>query len=411
MSRSRRRPAGRGPASCPARFPTRCAPNSSPSAATCTCTRSSATRSSAPPPRSRPGWSRRACSPRCCRSAPASSVTSARRGWDGDRPMLALRADIDALPIPDTKTRARTARPSPTAPTPAATTCTPPSSSAPGSSSPSWTAQGRCRARCGCSSSPPRRCCPAAPPTRSRRACWTASAGSSPCTATRRVDVGPDRAAAPARSPPPATGWRSRLDGPGGHTARPHLTTDLVTAAAKVVTEVPALLARRVDARAGLAVTWGRIESGPRLQRHPAARRAVRHGPLPGPRRLAGGPRPGARGDRRDRRRCTAPSREINYVRGVPPVVNEPGIDRAAARRDGRPPRRARGRGHRAEPGRRGLLLVPGARARRDGPAGRAHRRATRRRRDLHQGDFDVDEAAITVGVELFTAAALLDGQ
>ena len=29
--------------------------------------------------------------------------------------------------------------------------------------------------------------------------------------------------------------------------------------------------------------------------------------------------------------------------------------------------------------------------------------------RDLHQGDFDVDEHAITVGVELFTAAALLD--
>lgn len=52
------------------------------------------------------------------------------------------------------------------------------------------------------------------------------------------------------------------LDGPGGHTARPHLTTDLVTAAAKVVSEVPALLARRVDARAGLAVTWGRIEAG-----------------------------------------------------------------------------------------------------------------------------------------------------
>jgi amidohydrolase len=52
------------------------------------------------------------------------------------------------------------------------------------------------------------------------------------------------------------------LDGPGGHTARPHLTTDLVTAAAKIVTEVPALLSRRVDTRSGLALTWGRIESG-----------------------------------------------------------------------------------------------------------------------------------------------------
>ncbi len=31
--------------------------------------------------------------------------------------------------------------------------------------------------------------------------------------------------------------------------------------------------------------------------------------------------------------------------------------------------------------------------------------------RDLHQGDFDADEYAITVGVELFTAAALIDGE
>lgn len=29
------------------------------------------------------------------------------------------------------------------------------------------------------------------------------------------------------------------LDGPGGHTARPHLTTDLVTAAARVAVDVP----------------------------------------------------------------------------------------------------------------------------------------------------------------------------
>lgn len=52
------------------------------------------------------------------------------------------------------------------------------------------------------------------------------------------------------------------LDGPGGHTARPHLTTDLVTAAARVATDVPAIVARRMDARSGVSVTWGRIESG-----------------------------------------------------------------------------------------------------------------------------------------------------
>src|SRR5581483_2107471 len=40
-----------------------------------------------------------------------------------------------------------------------------------------------------------------------------------------------------------------RLTGRGGHTARPHLTADLVNALGRVVTEVPALLGRRVDAR------------------------------------------------------------------------------------------------------------------------------------------------------------------
>lgn len=52
------------------------------------------------------------------------------------------------------------------------------------------------------------------------------------------------------------------LSGPGGHTARPHLTTDLVTAAARLAVDVPALLTRRMDARSGMSVTWGRIEAG-----------------------------------------------------------------------------------------------------------------------------------------------------
>ena len=54
------------------------------------------------------------------------AVATARR-----RPGSALRADIDALPIPDTKSGAPTAPPCPAARTPAATTCTPPSCSAP----------------------------------------------------------------------------------------------------------------------------------------------------------------------------------------------------------------------------------------------------------------------------------------
>src|SRR5450759_6012362 len=56
--------------------------------------------------------------------------------------------------------------------------------------------------------------------------------------------------------------FQVRLRGPGGHTSRPHLTADLVYALAKVVTEVPAALSRRVDPRSGLSVVWGQISAG-----------------------------------------------------------------------------------------------------------------------------------------------------
>src|SRR3954451_59438 len=53
-----------------------------------------------------------------------------------------------------------------------------------------------------------------------------------------------------------------RLTGPGGHTSRPHLTADLVYALATLVTELPAALSRGVDPRAGMSLVWGRITSG-----------------------------------------------------------------------------------------------------------------------------------------------------
>ncbi|AKT52438.1 amidohydrolase [Arsenicicoccus sp. oral taxon 190] len=53
-----------------------------------------------------------------------------------------------------------------------------------------------------------------------------------------------------------------RLRGRGGHTSRPHLTQDLTYALATVVKELPAVLSRRVDPRAGLALVWGTIEAG-----------------------------------------------------------------------------------------------------------------------------------------------------
>jgi amidohydrolase len=53
-----------------------------------------------------------------------------------------------------------------------------------------------------------------------------------------------------------------RLTGPGGHTARPHLTADLVFALGKVITELPAALSRRIDPRSGLSLVWGKVSAG-----------------------------------------------------------------------------------------------------------------------------------------------------
>ncbi|MFJ4472242.1 amidohydrolase [Streptomyces sp. NPDC089424] len=197
------------------------------------------------------------------------------------------------------------------------------------------------------------------------------------------------------------------LDGPGGHTARPHLTTDLVTAVARVVTDVPALVARRVDTRSGLAVTWGRIESG-----H-APNVIPQHAELSGTVRcldmVAWRDAPdivhAAIDEVANLHRAKS---EINYVRGVPPVVNEPGVTELLA--DAMTARRGPDSVEGTDQSLGGedfswyLEQVPGAMARLG-----VRTPGERTVRDLHQGDFDVDESAIKVGVELFTAAALLD--
>ena len=52
------------------------------------------------------------------------------------------------------------------------------------------------------------------------------------------------------------------LQGPGGHTARPHLTADLLFAAGKVLSELPGLLGRMVDPRLPFSMTFGTIAGG-----------------------------------------------------------------------------------------------------------------------------------------------------
>lgn len=198
------------------------------------------------------------------------------------------------------------------------------------------------------------------------------------------------------------------LDGPGGHTARPHLTTDMVTAAARVALDVPALLSRRVDARAGLAVTWGRLASGHACNVIP------QHAELSGTVRCldldAWRQAPDLVHAAIDEVATLHGAKsQITYVRGVPPVVNEPVtvqlLHSAMAARRGEGAIEDTEQSLGGEDFSWYLEHVPGAMARLG-----VHPPTETTRRDLHRGDFDVDEQAIKVGVELFTACALLDG-
>ena len=48
----------------------------------------------------------------------------------------------------------------------------------------------------------------------------------------------------------------------GGHTARPHLTVDIVDALARLAVTLPGLASRRVDPRAGLSIVCGMLRAG-----------------------------------------------------------------------------------------------------------------------------------------------------
>ena len=52
------------------------------------------------------------------------------------------------------------------------------------------------------------------------------------------------------------------LAGRGGHTSRPHLTEDLTFALGSLLTQLPAVLSRRFDPRAGASMVWGQVRSG-----------------------------------------------------------------------------------------------------------------------------------------------------
>lgn len=112
------------------------------------------------------------------------------------------------------------------------------------------------------------------------------------------------------------------LDGPGGHTARPHLTTDLVTAIARMAADLPAVLARRMDPRWGVSLVWGRIAAGSApnvIPQHAELEGTVRCLELAGWREA-----PDQLHELIAKLAETYRAKwTLDYHRGVPPVVNE----------------------------------------------------------------------------------------
>ncbi|WBB77507.1 amidohydrolase [Micromonospora sp. WMMD882] len=194
-----------------------------------------------------------------------------------------------------------------------------------------------------------------------------------------------------------------RLTGPGGHTARPHLTVDLVDALGRLVTEVPALVSRRVAASSGLLLVFGQASAGTRYNVIPSE--AVAAGTLRVMDRDAWEEAPKIVAQVvRDVLAPTGATVDLEYLRGRPPVSNDARAIQVltAATADTLGPE-----GIAETPQSMGgedfswyLEYVPGALARlgvgRSGP-----------NLDLHRPSFDVDERCITVGVRLMVQTAL----
>ena len=220
---------------------------------------------------------------------------------------------------------------------------------------------------------------------------------------------GPGRAAGRVRSPGPPTTSQVRLTGPGGHTARPHLTADLV------------LRARQGGHRAcrpccpggstrgpGCRVVWGTVSAGSAPNAIPREGEVGGHRAGAGRRRLGAAPRVveeavravvgavrgGLRGDLRPR--------------------GAPGGQRRRPARGCWPAPRSRSPGpasvvdDRAEPGRGGLRLVPRGSPGRAGPAGRTPARRPGQPRPAPGRASTWTSGPIAVGVRLLAATAVV---
>jgi amidohydrolase len=196
-----------------------------------------------------------------------------------------------------------------------------------------------------------------------------------------------------------------RVTGPGGHTARPHLTADLVYALGKIITELPAALSRRIDPRSSLSLVWGRVSAGATSNAIPD------EGVVEGTVRCLDDSAWHAAPDMLKALTESVASAygvvaDVTYVRSVPPTVNETvstamfeaAADRVLGPEAITPAPQSLG----GEDFAWYLESIPGALA----------RLGTRTPGsvddfDIHQPTFDVDERSIGIGVRLMAATAL----
>ena len=196
---------------------------------------------------------------------------------------------------------------------------------------------------------------------------------------------------------------RISLTGPGGHTARPEMTVDLIRVAARVVAQLPARVGELLGAPELVKVVFGAVHAGDAanvIPGHCELRASVRTPSLETWERL---PEVVDRAVREVVGDSGAEHR-LDYTHGVPPVVNDGAvidlIERAAVRALGRtaivPATQSWGGDDFAWYTRQ----VPGAYVRLG-----VHDPAAGPPLDLHAGHFDVDERAIELGVRLLVAA------
>ncbi|MDO5661854.1 MAG: amidohydrolase [Brachybacterium sp.] len=201
---------------------------------------------------------------------------------------------------------------------------------------------------------------------------------------------------------------RIEVHGAGGHTSRPHLTQDLVYAIGQIVTQLPAALNRRMDPRSGVNLTWGQVHAGSAFNAIPS------HGVLEGTLRCLDH----EAWDRAEQlleelladiAHVWGVRTEVQHDRGVPPVSNDALsvrlLEDAVASSYGRGAIDATQQSLGGEDFAWYLEKVPGALARLGTrtPGGRTY--------DLHMGDFTVDERAIGIGAAVLASTCIARDQ